>query len=537
MITVAPLYPLVTPNAWYVKSGQPILFTGEGFAPNEEVTISNTSTLLATVSTDANGTFANYSIPTDFGPDRTMTYTFRGEVTGAAASVTVIVAALQPSITPSTWYTARDMNLTFTGTEFGANEEITIQLNEEPVGSATADVNGSFVSGPILVPYATPSAHFTFIGSESEATATLDITLAPYFGQIIPSAWYAPVGSNMIFTGSGFAPGETVSMTFNDADLGMVTADTNGNVTTTPIHIPTDATYANFAFTGNASGSYNFIPIALGPLAPGLQLSRYYNVGGTPLSVIGMGFGTNETVAITFDGQPVGEAMSDNNGNFTYDMTVPYGLAGDKRIEASGQSSGAVSAVTFTQAPVYVDLQLGAYAGAPGASVNFIGNGYLPNEPITITTDRTGTTPVHNFNADGSGTFNNSGFTIPNDFIDPLTFTITGEYSLTSVNIVYYVTEGKGYYKFFQLHLALEFGSWMPNVFPSVSRKYPCQAMPGIANLGMATTRQRLKFCCGCVKIFYLDCTHKCIGALFWFGCWTWPLQETTVDPQLFTFL
>ena len=92
-------------------------------------------------------------------------------------------------------------------------------------------------------------------------------------------------------------------------------------------------------------------------------------------------------------------------------------------------------------APVWTNLQLGSYAGAPGVAITFIGSGYLPNEPIQIMTDRTGTTIVHTFNADNNGVFNNSGYTIPADFAEgDLTLTVKGTNSFTSKDIVFYVT-------------------------------------------------------------------------------------------------
>ena len=99
--------------------------------------------------------------------------------------------------------------------------------------------------------------------------------------------------------------------------------------------------------------------------------------------------------------------------------------------------------ISLTVAPVYTSLELSQYAGAPGSAVTFIGTGYLPNEPVQVTTDRTGSAAVATFTADVSGHFTNSSYTIPINFTEGnLTFTVTGTHSFDTKNVVYYVTGG-----------------------------------------------------------------------------------------------
>jgi hypothetical protein len=154
-----------------------------------------------------------------------------------------------------------------------------------------------------------------------------------------------------------------------------------------------------------------------------------------------MGFSSNEQVAILFGGQNLGTTPTDVSGNFAFDTTVPYLPAGNHEVHATGQSSAVSAMATFTEPQVYVGVELGSYAGAPGSAVTIIGNGFIPGEPVDIMTDRSGATAVYNFNADGTGAFNDSGYVIPLDYIEgTLTITIKGQYSLTPIQIVYYVT-------------------------------------------------------------------------------------------------
>jgi hypothetical protein len=136
-----------------------------------------------------------------------------------------------------------------------------------------------------------------------------------------------------------------------------------------------------------------------------------------------------------------GTANTDASGNLTYSGTVPYGPAGALVINAVGTGSGASATASMTRPQIYTNLQLGSYAGAPGTAIDFIGSGYLPNETITITTDRTGTTPVFSFTADVSGSFNNSGYIVPSTWTGgPLVLTAVGNHSYAPTSITYYVT-------------------------------------------------------------------------------------------------
>lgn len=530
-ITLGSLYPTITPDSWYIMSGRPVSFSGSGFAPNENVQLTNGAAILATFPTDGTGSFSNQTVTTGFGMNRDITYTFTGLGTGSAVDATITVAGLQPyialdnyyalpgttvavtgagfspnesvtvtlgsatagatassegvfgptsinipvntpgptvdivatgntsnasaislltlapfmvQVSPSTWYTPPGTSVSFSGSGFNPNEEVIIIQSGANITTVTANGTGDFISNPITIPVtATSSANFVFTGSESNASASVDITLAGFSPQVDPSAWYTLPGSNVIFTGINFAPGETVDISVNGTILAAATTDAAGGFTSPPVRAPFSTDFGTFTLTGTISNVPIEIPIAIAPLQPGIQLSTYYNQAGTPITITSMGYGGNENVNVLFGEQLIGTPTTGDDGNLTFTTTVPYQPAGDKIVQVTGQDSNVSASAPFTIAPVYIDLQLGSYAGAPGTAVNFIGNGYLANEPVTITTDRTGTTTVHTITADASGRFNNSGFTIPNDFTSgPLTFTVRGEYSFSTMTITYYVTGG-----------------------------------------------------------------------------------------------
>ncbi len=442
-ITLGTLSPVVELDNYYAQPGTTINVLATGFGSNETLTIKlGSATTQATTNSEGTASSTPITIPLDVnGP--MVNVTISGNTSGVSGSTSLTLAPFAPQLEPSTWYTTPGTTVTFTGSGFSGNETVNIQLNNANVGTATTNANGGFTSEAITIPYNASSAHFTFNGQSSHANASIDISLAGFIHQVEPSTWYTPAGSNVTFTGSGFANGETITITLNNNEVGTVTVNGEGGFTTNAIIIPYGTNAANFKFVGSSSGANVSIPITIAELSAAVVLSTYYANGGSPLTVTGMGFGSNENVAITFGGQNLGTATANGNGDFTLETTVPYLTAGDKSVQAKGENSNAIATTNFTMPTVYVSLELGSYAGASGSNVNFIGSGYLPSEPIQVMTDRTGENVVHNFSSDASGNFNNSGYTVPTDFVEgPLNITVKGEHGLTPINITYYVTGG-----------------------------------------------------------------------------------------------
>lgn len=442
-ISLAPLYPQITPDTWYLPSGGTIHFSGSGFGPNEQITVKKGTTILGTLQADVSGEFQNFAVVTEFGNTREVVYTFTGDDSGAIAITPITVAGLQPYISLDNYYILPGTTIHVSGAGFSPNEMVTVAVGNTSVQGA-ADADGMLTETAITVPLGGTASTLdvTATGNTSNAIGITSVSLAPFMPYVTPSAWYTPMGSLVSFTATGFAPGEEVMIDMNGLPAGTATADSTGAFTIEQMTIPYATDLATFTFTGTQSNGTQIIPITIAQLYPGMELSIYYAMGGTPITVTGVGFAGNEQIELTFDEIAFGNISTDMNGNFIFNSTVPYRPAGEKIVKATGALSGAMSSVIFTQPPVYsASAQLGAYAGAPGSAVTFVGSGFIPGETIHITTDRTGSADVHTFTADASGNFNNSGYIVPADFTEgPLTFTITGEWSFSTTNITYYVT-------------------------------------------------------------------------------------------------
>jgi hypothetical protein len=439
-IGVAQYYPYVGASEYYVLPGSTISFVGEGFAPNENVTVKVGEELITTLTTDEFGSIETNSIVVPYTAEGSITYVLKGELSNAANSLNIGLASFYAYVSADNYYTQPGSEVTLSGGGFAPLENIAIVAGTFNT-NAVADIDGNVSGIVVTLPFGHPTEAVDVIltGEMSHAVATTSITLAPFSAQVTPSTYYAQPGSPVEFSGSGFVPNEDVVIKANGTTVQTVAADAEGNFVSSGLTLPFGT--AAYTFTGSVSLAVISIDIGLSEFYTGLELSSYYNVGGSAITISGTGFYSNETVNITFGGASVGSAVANSTGSFSLNTNVPYAEAGSKTVVATGVTSGEVAETTFTQAQVYSGVELTNYAGSPTTTIGFVGSGFLANEVIEVRSDRTGDTVLHTIVAGADGSFNNNTFVIPADFIEGnLTLTIRGTYSMTSHEIVFYVT-------------------------------------------------------------------------------------------------
>ncbi len=312
----------------------------------------------------------------------------------------------------------------------------------------TADGTGAFTNqGQVTIPYGSGSANYELVGDSSDAVAMVPITKALFYPSLTPSAYYGAPGSTLTLGGSGFVPDEYITITSGGATSSIAHTDGTGSFSGISFHLPaTPNTTASITATGQTSGAVATVGVAVGAYYTWMNLSTWWAIGGSPLTITGHNFAGGEKVDASSGTQNLSSGTADQNGNVTITATVPHGATGPATITLKGEVSGAPASATMTISPVWTDFELGSYAGAPGTAVNFLGKGYEYGEPVVITTDRTGTTPVLTITADGTGSFNNNSWSIPAGWTQGnLKLTATGQWSGDVKSITYYVT---GSYKY-----------------------------------------------------------------------------------------
>lgn len=445
-IYVSAFFPTASPSGWYLSPGSTLTWSGSGFAPNETVTVSQGSTQIASFSANGSGSFTGQGASTvPFSAHgSTITYTVKGSTSGASQNYTLAVANLYPYVNPSSWYILPGSTVTFSGSGFGASEGVSVYLGTpsgSPVAHITADGTGSFTNqGQVTIPYGSGTANYELVGDSSGSVAMAPITKALFYPSATPSAYYGAPGAMLTLSGSGFAPNEYVSIASGSASS-TAHADGTGSFSGASFTLPTTPnTTASVTVTGQTSGAVAKVGIAVGQYYTWMNLSTWWAMGGSPLTITGHNFAAGETVNATAGSQSLGSGVANATGDVTIAAKVPLGKPGPATVTLTGQTSGAPATATLTISPVWTDFELGSYAGAPGAAINFVGHGYQFGEQVQITTDRTGTTPVATFTADNTGSWSGSWTTPASSTEGNLKITATAQSSGDVKSITYYVT-------------------------------------------------------------------------------------------------
>lgn len=444
---VSGFFPSVSPSGWYVSPGSTITWSGSGFAPGENITVSTGGNQVASFGADGSGAFSGQGptlVPYS-AHGSSIAYSVHGATSGVTIPITVGVSDLYPWVNPSAWYILPGNAVTFTGGGFGGSEGISVYYGTDPspVAHFSADSSGNFTAqGSVTIPYGTGTASYRLAGDNSGAEADAPITRALFYPSITPSAYYSAPGGFLTLGGSGFVPNEDIAITVNGTAAGTAHTDGTGSFSGASVHMSTTPnTTATIQAVGQTSSATATAGIAIGAYYTWEELSTWWAMGGSPLIITGHNFAAGETVAASSGSQDLGSAAANNAGDVIIATHVPHGAPGSADVTLTGQTSGAPASVTMTISPVWTDFELGAYAGAPGDAVRFVGHGYQFGEPVAITTDRTGTTPVATLTSDSTGSFDDSSWHVPADFAEGnLTITATGQWSGDVKSIVYYVT-------------------------------------------------------------------------------------------------
>jgi hypothetical protein len=123
---------------------------------------------------------------------------------------------------------APGMSVTAFGSGYRPGESVHVTFNATLVGATTANTGGTFGLSFDVADLAIGNYNVVATGESSGATAATTFNINQSGARFSFSIQQAVPGSAMIVTGLGFQPGDAVNLTFNDAAVGSVTADTTG---------------------------------------------------------------------------------------------------------------------------------------------------------------------------------------------------------------------------------------------------------------------------------------------------------------------
>ena len=330
------------------------------------------------------------------------------------------------SISPSSRnYAPPDSLIGVTGSQFTANETVTIYWNYTGPGTGTLEGSPNASStGGFTFNFTTPlaaSGTYTIaaVGQVSGSIATGTFQLLPGLS-VFPEA--AGSGTPIQVTGNDYGAGETVKVYWNNSGshqgtlLGSGVGDSTGSFTINAV-VPTGTTPATVSIAGIGQTTNNVARFKFTHYPPTLALAPLSGAANSKLTLSAYGFAGGEAVQLFWNNgpTPVASGTADFHGYLApVTITIPAGLtAGPYTVKAVGQTTQLVIKNIFTVVNPGSSLSLAS--GPVGADIGVSGQGYAPNETVNILWNYTGPgtgTKVASFTTGLSGTIHGS-FTVP----------------------------------------------------------------------------------------------------------------------------
>lgn len=383
-----------------VPAGGTTTVTGSGWAPLETVTLTGAGTT-RTVTADASGSFTTtLTVPPGTGGG---TYALRGAGALSVASTTSELRVTTPSISATT-PVYRGASATITGSGFLPGETVTLTRGESAAGTTVANGSGA-ISATVAIPNgaATGATTISARGATSAATATTTTTVLAYDPAISATPSAVQAGASTTVSGLGFAPNETVALTW--AGTGTTTqASASGRISAT-ITVPNGraAGPLEIAALGETSNTARTATVTVLPYTPSIAVDPAVVEQGSSTVVSGSGFAAGEAVEVGFDGTSR-QVFADASGAFSFALPVADdATVGSGTVTALGAVSGAPveAALAVVTGEYTTELALDDPVVDPGGSTTARGTGFEPGESGAVTVAGL-TVP---FTADGDGGF------------------------------------------------------------------------------------------------------------------------------------
>uniref|UniRef100_UPI003BA2F8DE Ig-like domain-containing protein n=1 Tax=Pseudomonas asiatica TaxID=2219225 RepID=UPI003BA2F8DE len=358
--------------------------------------ISGTAEPGATVGIDSNGD-GQTDVSVVVGPDGKFQIPLNPPLTNGE-TVSVVVTDPSGNSSPPATVQAPDFpdaphinpsnGSSLSGTAEPGSTVLLTDGNGNPIGQTIADGNGNWSytpDSPLPDGTVVKAVVVDAAGNSGPPASTIIDGVAPAAPVINPSN-----GTELSGTAE---PNSVVTITDGSGNpIGQVTADGNGNWSYTPATPLPDGTVVNATATdaaGNTSGQGSTTVDSVAPGAPTINLSDGSSLSGTAEP--------GSTVVLTDgNGNPIGHATADGNGNWSYptDNQLPDGTVVNAVVtDAAGNSSPPASTVIDGVAPSAPTIN-----PSNGTVINGTAE---PNSTVTLT-DGSGN-PIGQVVADGSG--------------------------------------------------------------------------------------------------------------------------------------
>jgi len=230
--------PSVVPAPTYTTAGGSFTVSGSGFVPGETLYLFDANAYATTSQAQGSGAYGPVTLQVPgsvpVGPHGIVVYGAHSHIlTTGSVVVAPPTSATGLRVTPQAGSTGSLE--TVAGTGFVPGEEVQLAIQNRPVGQAAADNTGAFAGAVVTVPPGEPAGlvAVTGHGTLSGRTASAPITLVALNPRLLVSPGRATAGTALTIAGTGYAPGETIALSFGGTALptapAVVTTDGQGN--------------------------------------------------------------------------------------------------------------------------------------------------------------------------------------------------------------------------------------------------------------------------------------------------------------------
>jgi MYXO-CTERM domain-containing protein len=425
--TAAPAAPVVnTPADGSATNDTTPAYSGTA-EPGSTVTVIVDGVSIGTTTATAGGTWTfTPTVALADGP-----HTVRATATDAAGNtslssatntftVDTVVPAAPVVLTPADGSTTSDNTPTYSGTaEPGST--VNVIVDGASVGTAIANAAGNWTLTPTgglpggshtVLATATDAAGNTSPNSNTN-TFVVDATAPAAPVVLTPADGSFTSDTTPTYTGTA-EPGSTVTVIVDGASVGTVTANAAGNWTFTPTVPLANGPHSVKATAsdagGNTSPDSNINNFTVDTVAPAAPVVNTPADGSTINDSTPAYSGTAEpgsTVNVIVDGTPVGTAVANAAGNWTFTPTAPLAdgphTVRATATDAGGNTSPSSATNTFTldtSAPAAPVVQSPANGSTTSDSTPAYSGTAEPGSTVTIIVDGT---PVGTATANGAG--------------------------------------------------------------------------------------------------------------------------------------
>lgn len=359
-------------------SGIQVVFTGSGYAASSPVTVSWVSGTACASTTGIHGSFTcSYVLPlgTTLG-----SYAFTATDAGSNTASLLFEATGPTGLTESTTSGPVGTSVTFSASGLVPNVPYysggLLSWAFGTVCYPGTSSTGTFSCTYVLPPVPHGAYVFTAVdGYGDQATQTFTVTSS--LGESVDGG---PIGTPVLFRGTGFAAGSAVTVAWTSGTACTATTDTGGTFGCT-FSIPAGTPVGSTAFTATDAASNTatvFFQVTGSPtLTP--------NVGsgpvGTSITLSASGLVSSDGVGFYWIYGPLCSGTTSATGTASCSFTLPATPAGMVLLVVE-DAYGDRASTSFT---VTSSLSVSPAGGPAGTTVVLSGSGFAAITPITVT--------------------------------------------------------------------------------------------------------------------------------------------------------